>query len=74
MIMATITIQVDEDIKKAFEGANPETQQQLISIIRLFLSQDLHSKTLTEVMAAISDQAQQRGLTPEIQDILADND
>jgi hypothetical protein len=73
--MATITIQVDEDIKTAFEVATPEMQQELVSIIRLFLKKKLHDKTLTEVMAEISDKAQQRGLTPEIlQDILADND
>ena len=73
--MTTITIQVDEDIKKAFEAATPETHKQLSSIIELFLRENLHNKTLTEVMAEISDQAQQRGLTPEIlQDILADND
>lgn len=72
--MASITIQVDEDIKKAFEGATSETQKQLSSIVKLFLRGNLHNKTLTEVMAEISDLAQQRGLTPEIlQEILADN-
>ena len=72
--MASITIEVDEDIKKAFEGANYETQKQLISIVQLFLRVNLHNKTLTEVMAEISDRAQQRGLTPEIlQEILADD-
>ena len=73
-MMASITIEVDEDIKKAFEGANYETQKQLISIVQLFLRVNLHNKTLTEVMAEISDRAQQRGLTPEIlQEILADD-
>ena len=73
--MATITIKVDEDLKNAFEGATPESQQQLISIMRLFLRHNLHNKTLTEVMAEISNKAQQRGLTTEIlQDILADNE
>ncbi len=72
--MATITIQVDEDIKNAFEGANSETQKQLISIVQLFLRVNLHNKSLTEVMAEISDRAQQRGLTPEIlQEIFADD-
>ncbi len=73
--MTTITIQVDEDIKKAFEGASPETKKQLSSIIQLFLRKNLHNKTLTQVMAEISDKAQQRGLTPEIlEEILADNE
>jgi hypothetical protein len=72
--MAIITIQVDENIKTAFEEASPKTQQKLTSIIQLFFRQELHNKTLTQVMVEISDLAQQRGLTPEIlQDILADN-
>ncbi len=72
--MASIILQVDEDIKSAFEQANPEIQKQLSDIVQLFLRERLYSKSLTEVMAEISDKAQQRGLTPEIlQDILADD-
>lgn len=72
--MASIILQVDEEIKAVFEQANPEIQKQLSDIIQLFLREKLYSKTLTEVMAEISDKAEQRGLTPEIlQDILADD-
>ncbi|MDJ1171616.1 hypothetical protein PMG71_19475 [Roseofilum sp. BLCC_M154] len=72
--MASIILQVDEDIKSAFEQANPEIQKQLSDIVQLFLRERLYSKSLTEVMAEISDKAQQRGLTPEIlQEILADD-
>lgn len=72
--MASIILQVDEEIKAVFEQANPEIQKQLSDIIQLFLREKLCSKTLTEVMAEISDKAQQRGLTPEIlQEILADD-
>lgn len=72
--MASITIQVDEDIKTAFEEANPEIQKQLSYIVQLFFRENLHNKSLTEVMAKISDKAQQRGLTPEIlQEILSDD-
>ncbi|MDJ1182461.1 hypothetical protein [Roseofilum casamattae] len=40
----------------------------------LFQPKQLYSKSLTEVMAEISDKAQQRGLTSEIlQEILADD-
>lgn len=74
MAMAIITIQVDENIKTAFEEASPKTQKELSSIINLFFRESLHNKTLTEVMAQISDRAKQRGLTPEIlQELLADN-
>ncbi|MFM6402427.1 hypothetical protein [Planktothrix sp.] len=73
--MASITILVDEDIKTAFEQANPETQKKLSYIFQLLLRGNLHNKSLTEVMAEISGKAQARGLTPEIlQDILAEND
>ncbi len=73
--MASITIQVDEDIKIAFEKSNPKIQEQLSSIVKLFFKENLHNRRLTEVMAEISDKAQERGLTPEIlQDILAEND
>lgn len=72
--MASIILQVDEEIKAAFEQANPEIQKQLSQIIQLFLREKLYHKRLTEVMAEISDKAQQRGLTPEIlQNILADD-
>ncbi|MBE9123507.1 hypothetical protein IQ269_22585 [Tychonema sp. LEGE 07199] len=72
--MAIITIQVDENIKTAFEEASLNTQQELSSIIQLFFRQNLHNKTLTQVMTEISDRATERGLTSEIlQDILADN-
>jgi len=52
---------------------NPEIQKQLSYIVQLFLRGNLQNKSLTEVMAKISDKAQQRGLTPEIlQGILHD--
>ena len=72
--MANIISQVDEEIKAAFEQANPEIKKQLSDMIQLFLRNKLSSRTLTEVMAEISAKAQQRGLTPEIlQEILADD-
>lgn len=44
-------------------------------LFNIFLREKLYGKTLTNVMAEISDQAQQRGLTPEIlEEILADDD
>ncbi|MGI0479497.1 hypothetical protein ACN4EE_01770 [Geminocystis sp. CENA526] len=74
--MTTITIPVAEEVKTAFESAKPETQQQLTSLISLFFQYNLADKSLTDVMAEISKNAQARGLTPEIlAEILAeDND
>ncbi|MDB9517978.1 hypothetical protein PN466_13570 [Roseofilum reptotaenium CS-1145] len=61
--MASITLEVDAEIKAAFERANPDIQKQLSDLVQLFLREQLYSKSLTEVMAEISDKAQQRGLT-----------
>ncbi|MGL5032866.1 MAG: hypothetical protein ACRC6M_03590 [Microcystaceae cyanobacterium] len=73
--METITIPVDSEIKTAFEQATPETLQKLTTMVSLFLKNSPKEKTLTEVMAKISDKAQARGLTPEIlESILADED
>ncbi|TVQ59715.1 MAG: hypothetical protein EA366_04440 [Spirulina sp. DLM2.Bin59] len=72
--MASIILQVDEDIKSAFEQANPEIQKQLGDIVQLFLREKLYSKSLTEVMAEISSKAQERGLTPEILQAILAND
>ncbi|MDB9314091.1 hypothetical protein PN462_13350 [Spirulina sp. CS-785/01] len=73
--MENIQIQVNTETKKAFEQANPQTQKQLSQLVQFFLRENLHQKTLAEVMAEISNKAQKRGLTPEIlQDILEDND
>ncbi|MGK7928558.1 MAG: hypothetical protein AB4290_25540, partial [Spirulina sp.] len=59
--MASIILQVDEEIKTAFEQANPEIQKQLSNIIQLFLQERLYSKSLTDLIAEISDKAQKRG-------------
>lgn len=74
--MKTITIPVADEVKRAFESAKPETQQQLSSLIGLFFQYNLADKSLTDLMAEISKNAQARGLTPEIlAEILAeDND
>jgi len=61
--MASITIQVDEAIKIAFEQADPEIQNQLGALIQLFFRENWHQKSLTEVMAEISEKAQKRSFT-----------
>jgi hypothetical protein len=64
--METITIFVDSEIKTAFEQATPETLQKLTTLLNLLFKDKQQEKTLTELMAEISDKAQARGLTPEI--------
>lgn len=73
--METITILVGPAVKTAFNQASSETQGQLTLVLNLFFQEKLQGQTLSEVMAEISDQAQKRGLTPEILvDILADKE
>ena len=66
LLMETITILVDSEIKTAFEQATPETLQKLTMLLKLLFKDKQKEQTLTEVMAEISDKAQARGLTPEI--------
>lgn len=60
--MTAIRIEVERDIKNAFEAITAESQKELSSIFEWFLRQILHNKNLFEVMAEISDRTQQRGL------------
>jgi hypothetical protein len=68
MATATISIQVDEEAAKAFATASTEEQRKIELLLRLRL-QDLTlgpHKPLKVVMDEIGEQAEARGLTPEI--------
>lgn len=64
--MQQITIEVDENIKKAFQLASPQQKQELSYLIGAYLGSSWEEKNLIEVMEIISDNAEKRGLTPEI--------
>lgn len=64
--MQQITIEVDENIKKAFQLASPQQKQELSYLIGAYLGSSWEEKNLIEVMEMISDNAEKRGLTPEI--------
>lgn len=71
--MKKITIEVDEDIQEAFDGASEAEKQEIKSLIAIFFRQSLASKNLVEVMEEIGSRAESRGFTPEkLADILAD--
>jgi hypothetical protein len=58
-----------------YEQASPETQLKLRTLFEMLLDEmsSPESLSLSEIMDAISDRAQERGLTPEIlDDILND--
>jgi hypothetical protein len=71
--MQQITIEVDDNIQKAFQLASPQQKQELSYLISAYLGSSWEQKNLIEVMEAISDNAEKRGLTPEIlAELLAD--
>jgi len=68
MPTATISIQVDEEAAKAFAAAPTEEQRKIELLLRLRLH-DLTlgpQRPLKVVMDEIGEQAEARGLTPEL--------
>ena len=64
-----ITIRVNAEIAQIFEVASEEERRKLEALVSLKLSNTIQSKRpLEEVMSEISQNAQARGLTPEILD------
>lgn len=66
-----ITIRVSAKVARIFETASEEQRRKLEAMLSLKLSDATrNNRTLEEVMSAISQNAQARGLTPEILDSL----
>ncbi len=66
-----ITIRVNAEVARIFETASEEQRRKLEALLSLKLSDATRNKrTLEEVMSEISQNAQARGLTPEILDSL----
>ena len=76
MTTASITLQVDEEAARIYENASPEVQRKLAALVSLQLLEAAHSTlSLREVMDAIGQNAQMRGLTEDrLQEILAEID
>ncbi len=76
MTTETITIRVDERAAQAFKTASPDDQRKLEALLSLRLLEAMQAtEPLEHLMRRISQNAQQRGLTPEIlEDILKDVD
>lgn len=65
----TIAIRVNAEVAKIFEAASEEQRRKLEALLSLKLSDATRCKRpLEEVMSEISQNAQARGLTPEILD------
>lgn len=64
--METITIKVDQEVAQLYQEADLNKQEKLNNLIKLFFKPELTEKSLSQVMKEIADQAEKRGLTPEI--------
>ncbi|MEG4501076.1 hypothetical protein QUB05_28480 [Microcoleus sp. F10-C6] len=65
----TIAIRVNAEVAKIFEASSEEQRRKLEALLSLKLSDAIRRKRpLEEVMSEISQNAQARGLTPEILD------
>ena len=73
--MSKITIEVDNEIPKAYREAEPEKQQKISMFLNVMLKKAIRPKPLLEVMEEASKQAIANGMTPEIlESILNDKD
>ena len=76
MATATISIQVDEEVAKAYAAVSPEEQHKIDLLLHLRL-QDLTSspqRPLKVVMDEIGQQAEAHGLTPELLESLLNDE
>jgi len=72
MATEAITIQVDSEAAKVFNGAPAEEQKKMEALLSLWLKEIAAADTrpLKDVMDEIGREAQRRGMTPEILDSL----
>ena len=63
-----ITIKVSPEVAVAYQNATEQEKNRLQAIVTIFLDRDTSNNNdlLGVIMDQISDQAQERGLTPEI--------
>ena len=71
MSVATISIQLEEDAAQIYLDASEQKREKLGLLISLWL-RELDSISLASLMGRISDNAEKRGLTPEILESLLD--
>ena len=64
--METIALQVDADLAKTFQDANPAQQQKVQALMNTWLKQAMIITQLQTTLDNLSDEAETNGLTPEI--------
>ncbi|MBD2569667.1 hypothetical protein [Anabaena lutea] len=71
--METIAIQVDAEVAKAYQEAEPQKQQKIQTIVNDLLKLIIQEKSLDEIIAEMQEQAKNKGLTQEILDDILQN-
>ncbi|WP_414553421.1 hypothetical protein [Anabaena sp. CCY 0017] len=71
--METIAIQVDAEIAKAYQEAEPQKQQKIQTIVNDLLKLIIQDKSLDDIIQEMQEQAKDRGLTQEILDEILQN-
>jgi len=75
MAVSTISVQLDTDAARIYTAASASNKEKLRILLSFWLREFVVSSTpLTTLMDAISDKAQERGLTAEILESLLDAD
>ncbi|MBE9011658.1 hypothetical protein IQ250_15745 [Pseudanabaenaceae cyanobacterium LEGE 13415] len=64
--MEPITIQVDAEIARTYQSANPEQQQKIQALMSSWLKRAMQVTQLQTTMDQLSDEAEANELTPEI--------
>ncbi|MBE9199787.1 MULTISPECIES: hypothetical protein [Nodularia] len=71
--METIAIQVDAEVAKAYQEAEPQKQQKIQTIVNDLLKLIIQDKSLDDIIEEMQEQAKVRGLTQEILDEILQN-
>jgi hypothetical protein len=71
--METIAIQVDAEVAKAYQEAEPQKQQKIQTIVNDLLKLIIQEKSLDQIVAEMQEQAKSQGLTQEILDDILQN-
>ncbi len=67
MELETITIPLDTETARIYNGASEEDQRKIQLLMKLFLRDFVGlARSLNEIMDEIGQKAEERGLTPEI--------
>jgi len=72
-IMETIAIQVDPEVAKAYQEAEPQKQQKIQTIVNDLLKLIIQEKSLDEIVKEMQEEAKANGLTQKILDEILHN-